>query len=70
MWPRRHNLSPGRRDPLMLKQSAFSHDLSSDQAEQLQKLARRLLTNAYDSFYKQQPWLSSVVKAAMALSGT
>lgn len=45
-----HNLSPGRRDPLMLEQSAFSHDLSSDQAEQLQKLARRLWTNALRQF--------------------
>lgn len=45
-----HNLSPGRRDPLMLEQSAFSLTLSSDQAEQLQKLARRLWTNALRQF--------------------
>ncbi|MFM2275183.1 MAG: hypothetical protein RL211_1055 [Pseudomonadota bacterium] len=45
-----HNLNPSRRDPLMLEQSAFSHDLSGEQAMQLQKLARRLWGNVLKEF--------------------
>ncbi len=45
-----HNLAPNRRDSLMLEQSAFSSDLSAEQAEQLHKLARRLWANALRQF--------------------
>lgn len=45
-----HNLSPDRRSPLMLEQSAFSHNLSVEQAEQLQKQARRLWTTCLQQF--------------------
>ena len=45
-----HNLAPTRRNSLMLEQSAFSSDLSAEQAEQLQKLARRLWANALRQF--------------------
>ncbi|HEY5579812.1 MAG TPA: DUF6502 family protein [Rhodoferax sp.] len=37
-----HNLAPDRQGPLMLEQSAFSQDLSAEQAAQLQQQARRL----------------------------
>jgi hypothetical protein len=45
-----HNLAPTRNEPLMLEQSAFSGDLSEEQAGQLQKLARRLWANALRQF--------------------
>jgi Family of unknown function (DUF6502) len=45
-----HNLSPTRRNALMLEQSAFSSNLSPEQAEQLQKMARRLWANALRQF--------------------
>jgi hypothetical protein len=37
-----HNLAPDRRGAPLLEQSAFSADLSANQAEQLQRLARKL----------------------------
>ena len=45
-----HNLAPDRRGPLMLDQSAFSQDLSAEQAEQLQLQARRLWAGALQQF--------------------
>lgn len=45
-----HNLAPDRRGPPMLDQSAFSQDLSSEQAEQLQRQARRLWASALQQF--------------------
>lgn len=45
-----HNLAPGQTQPLMLDQSAFSHDLSAEQAEQLQLQARRLWANSLQQF--------------------
>ncbi len=45
-----HNLSPDRSSPLMLEQSAFSHNLSIEQAEQLQKQARRLWATCLQQF--------------------
>ncbi len=45
-----HNLAPDRRGPLMLDQSAFSQDLSAEQAEQLQQQARRLWATALQQF--------------------
>ena len=45
-----HNLAPERQAPLMLEQSAFSLDLSADQAEQLQARARQLWATALQQF--------------------
>ena len=45
-----HNLAPDRRAPLMLDQSAFSQDLSADQAAQLQQQARRLWASTLQQF--------------------
>lgn len=45
-----HNLAPGQTSPLMLDQSAFSHDLSAEQAEQLQLQARRLWASSLQQF--------------------
>ena len=45
-----HNLAPDRRGPPMLEQSAFSHDLLPEQAEQLQHRARRLWATALQQF--------------------
>lgn len=45
-----HNLALDRRGPLKLEQSAFSQDLSAEQADQLQQLARRLWSNALQQF--------------------
>ena len=45
-----HNLAPDRSGPLMLDQSAFSQDLSTDQAAQLQQQARRLWAAALQPF--------------------
>ena len=45
-----HNLTPDRRGPLMLDQSAFSQDLSAEQAALLQQQARRLWATALQQF--------------------
>jgi hypothetical protein len=45
-----HNLAPDRRGPLMLDQSAFSQDLSPEQAVQLQLQARRLWAGILQQF--------------------
>jgi hypothetical protein len=45
-----YNLAPDRRGSAMLEQSAFSQDLSAEQAEQLQQLARRLWASALQQF--------------------
>jgi Family of unknown function (DUF6502) len=45
-----HNLAPDRGAPLMLDQSAFSQDLSAEQAGQLQLQARRLWASALQQF--------------------
>jgi hypothetical protein len=45
-----HNLAPDRSAPLMLDQSAFSQDLSVDQARQLQQQARRLWLGVLQQF--------------------
>lgn len=45
-----HNLAPDRQAPRMLDQSAFSQDLSAEQAEQLQQQARRLWAAALQPF--------------------
>lgn len=45
-----HNLAPGRQEPLMLEQSAFSQNLSAEQAEQLQQQARRLWASSLQKF--------------------
>ena len=45
-----HNLAPDRSGPLMLDQSAFSQDLSPEQADQLQLQARRLWASALQQF--------------------
>lgn len=45
-----HNLDPGRNAPRMLDQSAFSQDLSQEQAEQLQQQARRLWAGILQQF--------------------
>ena len=45
-----HNLAPDRSGPPMLDQSAFSQDLSADQAAQLQQQARRLWAAALQQF--------------------
>ena len=45
-----HNLAPDRVGPPKLEQSAFSHDLSAEQAEQLQQLARRLWAKSLQQF--------------------
>jgi hypothetical protein len=45
-----HNLAPDRSGPLMLDQSAFSQDLSADQARQLQQQARRLWLGVLQQF--------------------
>jgi hypothetical protein len=45
-----HNLAPDRRGPLMLDQSAFSQDLSAEQAGQLQQQARRLWASTLQQF--------------------
>jgi len=45
-----HNLAPNRSGPLMLEQSAFSQDLSAEQAEQLQRQARRLWASVLRQF--------------------
>ena len=45
-----HNLAPDRQGPLMLEQSAFSQDLSVEQAAQLQQQARRLWASSLRQF--------------------
>jgi hypothetical protein len=45
-----NNMAPKRSSPLRLEQSAFSQDLSPDQADQLQQLARRLWASALQQF--------------------
>lgn len=45
-----HNLAPQRRGAPMLDQSAFSQDLSAEQAEQLQQQARRLWAEVLQEF--------------------
>ncbi|MCF8209795.1 MAG: DUF6502 family protein [Rhodoferax sp.] len=45
-----HNLAPDRTGAPKLEQSAFSQDLSPEQAEQLQQLARKLWSNALQQF--------------------
>lgn len=45
-----HNLAPDRNGPLMLDQSAFSQDLSAEQATQLQQQARRLWASVLQPF--------------------
>jgi len=45
-----HNLAPGRTEPLLLEQSAFSLDLSAQQAQQLQDRARQLWATALHQF--------------------
>jgi len=45
-----HNLAPTRSEPLMLEQSAFSQNLSAEQAGQLQQQARRLWTSSLQKF--------------------
>lgn len=45
-----HNLRPDRRSAPMLEQSAFSADLSPEQADQLQQLARKLWGSALQEF--------------------
>lgn len=45
-----HNLAPDRSGPPMLDQSAFSQDLSAEQAAQLQQQARRLWATALQQF--------------------
>ena len=45
-----HNLAPDRSSPLMLDQSAFSQDLSDEQARQLQQQARRLWSGVLQQF--------------------
>lgn len=45
-----HNLAPDRHGPLMLEQSAFSQDLSAEQAGQLQQQARRLWASSLRQF--------------------
>jgi hypothetical protein len=45
-----HNLAPDRQGPLMLEQSAFSQDLSAEQAGQLQQQARRLWASSLRQF--------------------
>jgi hypothetical protein len=45
-----HNLSPGRAQPPMLEQSAFSANLSKTQAKELGQLARRLWSRALQKF--------------------
>lgn len=45
-----HNLAPDRRGPLLLEQSAFSQDLSAEQAALLQQRARRLWASTLQQF--------------------
>lgn len=45
-----HNLSPVRQGPPMLEQSAFSANLSAEQAKELGQLARRLWSRALQKF--------------------
>jgi hypothetical protein len=45
-----HNMSPHRVGPAMLEQSAYSSGLSADQADALQKLARRLWAQSLQQF--------------------
>jgi hypothetical protein len=45
-----HNLAPGREGPSMLEQSAFSMDLSDEQAQELGQLARRLWSKSLRQF--------------------
>lgn len=45
-----HNLKPGQMAPPMLEQSAFAHDLSPHQAQQLQGLARQLWGDVLQRF--------------------
>jgi hypothetical protein len=45
-----HNLAPDRTAPLMLEQSAFSLDLSAEQADQLQARARQLWASVLQQF--------------------
>lgn len=47
-----HNLAPQRRGPLMLDQSAFSQNLSAEQAQQLQQQARRLWATMLQHFLR------------------
>lgn len=45
-----HNLAPDRQTPAMLEQSAFSMNLSAEQAQHLQARARQLWTQALQQF--------------------
>jgi hypothetical protein len=45
-----HNLAPDRQTPLLLEQSAFSKDLSAEQALQLHQQARRLWAATLQQF--------------------
>jgi len=45
-----HNLAPDRQGPRMLEQSAYSQDLSAEQAGQLQQQARRLWASSLRQF--------------------
>lgn len=47
-----HNLAPHQRSPLMLDQSAFSQDLSAEQAQQLHQQARRLWATVLQHFLR------------------
>ncbi|MDG5975221.1 hypothetical protein H010_08186 [Hydrogenophaga taeniospiralis CCUG 15921] len=44
------NLSPDRQGPPLLEQSAFSSELSADQAQELQRAARRLWADVLQQF--------------------
>lgn len=48
-----HNLAPGRAQPLLLEQSAFSLNLSAQQAAQLQERARQLWATALHQFLQR-----------------
>jgi hypothetical protein len=45
-----HNVKPGRTEPTLLEQSAFSHGLTPGQAEELHGLARQLWTRSLQQF--------------------
>ncbi len=59
-----HNLAPDRSGPPMLDQSAFSQDLSAEQADQLQQQARRLWAGIL------QPFLQTATVAEQRSEGT
>lgn len=58
-----HNLAPDRSGALMLDQSAFSQDLSTEQAAQLQQQARRLWAGVL------QPFLQTATVAEQRSNG-